>query len=245
MYTKLTYSYTYPLFYDGVCIKCRFLNFSLLLPQKALYYYCIFTELFFRGNEDLKLLEERIIADGKVIGDDILKVDMFLNHQIDVHLLQEIGKEFKRRFDGCNINKILTIEASGIGIACITAQYFSVPVVFAKKGAHKNVGSNVYSSVVHSFTKGTDSLVTVSKDYINKGDKILIIDDFLANGAAVSGLIDIINQAGAELEGVGIAIEKGFQPGRKVLEEKGARVESLAIIEKMGNGTITFKEQDD
>ena len=145
----------------------------------------------------MKLLEERIIADGKVIGDDILKVDMFLNHQIDVHLLQEIGKEFKRRFDGCNINKILTIEASGIGIACITAQYFSVPVVFAKKGAHKNVG------------------------------------------------IDIINQAGAELEGVGIAIEKGFQPGRKVLEEKGARVESLAIIEKMGNGTITFKEQDD
>ena len=120
----------------------------------------------------MKLLEERIIADGKVIGDDILKVDMFLNHQIDVHLLQEIGKEFKRRFDGCNINKILTIEASGIGIACITAQYFSVPVVFAKKGAHKNVGSNVYSSVVHSFTKGTDSNVTVSKDYINKGDKI-------------------------------------------------------------------------
>ena len=158
----------------------------------------------------MKLLEERIIADGKVIGDDILKVDMFLNHQIDVHLLQEIGKEFKRRFDGCNINKILTIEASGIGIACITAQYFSVPVVFAKKGAHKNVGSNVYSSVVHSFTKGTDSNVTVSKDYINKDDKILIIDDFLANGAAVSGLIDIINQAGAELEGVGIAIEKAY-----------------------------------
>ena len=184
----------------------------------------------------MKLLEERIIADGKVIGDDILKVDMFLNHQIDVNLLQEIGKEFKRRFDGCNINKILTIEASGIGIACITAQYFSVPVVFAKKGAHKNVGDNVYFTVVHSFTKG--------KDYIKKGDRILIIDDFLANGAAVSGLIDIIKQAGAELEGVGIAIEKGFQPGRKVLEEKGARVESLAIIEKMGNGSITFKEQD-
>ena len=177
----------------------------------------------------MKLLEERIIADGKVIGDDILKVDMFLNHQIDVNLLQEIGKEFKRRFDGCNINKILTIEASGIGIACITAQYFSVPVVFAKKGAHKNVGDNVYSTVVHSFTKGTDSLVAVSKDYIKKGDRILIIDDFLANGAAVSGLIDIIKQAGA---------------GRKVLEEKGARVESLAIIEKMGNGSITFKEQD-
>lgn len=240
----MTYLYTYTLFYDGVCIKCRFLNFPCFYPQKALYYYCICTVLFFRGNEDLKLLEERIIADGKVIGDDILKVDMFLNHQIDVNLLQEIGKEFKRRFDGCNINKILTIEASGIGIACITAQYFSVPVVFAKKGAHKNVGDNVYSTVVHSFTKGTDSLVAVSKDYIKKGDRILIIDDFLANGAAVSGLIDIIKQADAELEGVGIAIEKGFQPGRKVLEEKGARVESLAIIEKMGNGSITFKEQD-
>lgn len=218
--------------------------FLAFTPKKPYTIYCIFTVLFFRGNEDLKLLEERIIADGKVIGDDILKVDMFLNHQIDVNLLQEIGKEFKRRFDGCNINKILTIEASGIGIACITAQYFSVPVVFAKKGAHKNVGDNVYSTVVHSFTKGTDSLVAVSKDYIKKGDRILIIDDFLANGAAVSGLIDIIKQAGAELEGVGIAIEKGFQPGRKVLEEKGARVESLAIIEKMGNGSITFKEQD-
>ena len=181
----------------------------------------------------MKLLEERIIADGKVIGDDILKVDMFLNHQIDVHLLQEIGKEFKRRFDGCNINKILTIEASGIGIACITAQYFSVPVVFAKKGAHKNVGSNVYSSVVHSFTKGTDSNVTVSKDYINKGDKILIIDDFLANGAAVSGLIDIINQAGAELVGVGIAIEKGFQPGGDELRREGIARELVNRIQNI------------
>ena len=193
----------------------------------------------------MKLLEERIITDGKVIGDDILKVDMFLNHQIDVHLLQEIGKEFKHRFDGCNINKILTIEASGIGIACITAQYFSVPVVFAKKGAHRNVGNNVYSARVHSFTNGTDNTITVSKDYIKPEDKILIIDDFLANGAAVSGLIDIIGQAGAELVGVGIAIEKGFQPGRKLLEEKGVRVESLAIIDKMCDGKITFKEQDD
>ena len=193
----------------------------------------------------MDLLKQRILKDGRVVGDDILKVDSFLNHQIDTGLLCEIGKEFYRLFKEQKINKILTIEASGIGIACAAAQQFTVPVVFAKKGAHKNVGSNVYSSVVHSFTKSTDSNVTVSKDYINKGDKILIIDDFLANGAAVSGLIDIINQAGAELEGVGIAIEKGFQPGRKVLEEKGARVESLAIIEKMGNGTITFKEQDD
>ena len=148
----------------------------------------------------MKLLEERIIADGKVIGDDILKVDMFLNHQIDVNLLQEIGKEFKRRFDGCNINKILTIEASGIGIACITAQYFSVPVVFAKKGAHKNVGSNVYSSVVHSFTKGTDSLVTVSKDYINKGEHEAGNQDFdyedLMDSEAEEARADLVHTRG-------------------------------------------------
>lgn len=193
----------------------------------------------------MKLLEERIISEGKVIGDDILKVDMFLNHQIDVHLLQELGKEFKRRFDGCNITKILTIEASGIGIACIAAQYFSVPVVFAKKGSHRNVGDNLYSAVVHSFTKGTDSTVSVSKDYLDSDDKVLIIDDFLANGAAASGLMDILAQAGAELVGIGIVIEKGFQTGRKLLEEKGARVESLAIIDKMGNGSITFAEQND
>ena len=191
----------------------------------------------------MKLLEERIIADGKVIGDDILKVDMFLNHQIDVHLLQEIGKEFKRRFDGCNINKILTIEASGIGIACITAQYFSVPVVFAKKGAHKNVGSNVYSSVVHSFTKGTDSNVTVSKDYINKGDKILIIDDFLANGKALKGLLDIVAQSGATAAGAVCAIEKGFQHGGDELRADGIRVESLAIIDSMEDGKIVFRKQ--
>ncbi len=153
----------------------------MLFTPKKPYTIIVFSPNFsLGGTRILKLLEERIIADGKVIGDDILKVDMFLNHQIDVHLLQEIGKEFKRRFDGCNINKILTIEASGIGIACITAQYFSVPVVLPKRARTKNVGSNVYSSVVHSFTKGTDSLVTVSKDYINKCDKILIIDDFLA-----------------------------------------------------------------
>ena len=188
----------------------------------------------------MKLLEERIIADGKVIGDDILKVDMFLNHQIDVHLLQEIGKEFKRRFDGCNINKILTIEASGIGIACITAQYFSVPVVFAKKGLHRNVGDNVYSADVYSFTKDITTTITVSKDYIYKEDRILIIDDFLANGAAATGLIDIINQADATLAGVGIVIEKGFQPGRRLLESAGVRLESLAVIKSMDNGKIVF-----
>ena len=147
----------------------------------------------------MKLLEERIIADGKVIGDDILKVDMFLNHQIDVNLLQEIGKEFKRRFDGCNINKILTIEASGIGIACITAQYFSVPVVFAKKGNHKNLSDSKYSTKVYSFTKDVYYDVTVDKEYLKSDDRVLIIDDFLANGAALSGLIELVEQSGATL----------------------------------------------
>ena len=188
----------------------------------------------------MKLLEERIIADGKVIGDDILKVDMFLNHQIDVHLLQEIGKEFKRRFDGCNINKILTIEASGIGIACITAQYFSVPVVFAKKGANRNVGDNIYKADVYSFTKGVTTTIGISKDYLGPDDRVLIIDDFMANGKAVHGLINIINQAGATVEGIGIVIEKGFQPGGDALRSLGYRVESLAVIKSIDNGKIVF-----
>ena len=188
----------------------------------------------------LDLLKKRIVEDGRVIGDDILKVDMFLNHQIDVGLLQEIGKEFKRRFADTEVTKILTIEASGIGIACITAQYFSVPVVFAKKGLHRNVGDNVYSADVYSFTKDITTTITVSKDYIHKEDRILIIDDFLANGAAATGLIDIINQADATLAGVGIVIEKGFQPGRRLLESAGVRLESLAVIKSMGNGKIVF-----
>ena len=188
----------------------------------------------------LDLLKKRIVEDGRVIGDDILKVDMFLNHQIDVGLLQEIGKEFKHRFADTEVTKILTIEASGIGIACITAQYFSVPVVFAKKGLHRNVGDNVYSADVYSFTKDITTTITVSKDYIHKEDKILIIDDFLANGAAATGLIDIINQADATLAGVGIGIEKGFQPGRRLLESAGVRLESLAVIKSMDNGKIVF-----
>ena len=188
----------------------------------------------------LDLLKKRIVEDGRVIGDDILKVDMFLNHQIDVGLLQEIGIEFKRRFADTEVTKILTIEASGIGIACITAQYFSVPVVFAKKGLHRNVGDNVYSADVYSFTKDITTTITVSKGYIHKEDKILIIDDFLANGAAATGLIDIINQADATLAGVGIVIEKGFQPGRRLLESAGVRLESLAVIKSMNNGKIVF-----
>ena len=188
----------------------------------------------------LDLLKKRIVEDGRVIGDDILKVDMFLNHQIDVGLLQEIGKEFKRRFADTEVTKILTIEASGIGIACITAQYFCVPVVFAKNGLHRNVGDNVYSADVYSFTKDITTTITVSKDYVHKEDRILIIDDFLANGAAATGLIDIINQADATLAGVGIVIEKGFQPGRRLLESAGVRLESLAVIKSMDNGKIVF-----
>ncbi|MCR4925305.1 MAG: xanthine phosphoribosyltransferase, partial [Clostridiales bacterium] len=157
----------------------------------------------------------------------------FLNHQIDVELFNEFGKEFKRIFSDCNINKIMTIEASGIGIACIVAQYFSVPVLFAKKGEHKNIGNNLYSAPVFSFTKGITYEVAVSKDYLSPEDHILFIDDFLANGQAVLGIKDIIEQAGATLEGVGIVIEKGFQDGGKKLRQAGIRVESLAIIDSM------------
>lgn len=188
----------------------------------------------------LKLLEERILSEGKVVDSDILKVDMFLNHQIDVDLLCEIGKEFYRLFASEGINKILTIEASGIGIACIAAQYFSVPVVFAKKGANRNVGDNIYKAEVFSYTKNILTVIGVSKDYINENDNILIIDDFMANGKAVHGLINIINQAGAKLAGVGIVIEKGFQPGGDSLRNLGIRVESLAVIKSINGEQIVF-----
>ena len=176
----------------------------------------------------MKLLEERILRDGKILSDDILKVDMFLNHQIDVGLLNEIGKEFYRLFQSAHINKILTIEASGIGIACIAAQYFSVPVVFAKKGAHRNVGGNLYTSEVFSFTKNKSYLIGVSKDYLGPEDHVLVIDDFLANGRALIGLKDILDQAGAKLEGIGIVIEKGFQPGGKLIRGMGIHLESVS-----------------
>ncbi len=188
----------------------------------------------------MELLKQRIVEQGKAIGSDIVKVDMFLNHQIDVELLGEIGKEFRRNFADSNINKIVTIEASGIGIACIAAQYFSVPVVFAKKGANRNVGDNIYKADVYSFTKGITTTIGISKDYINENDRILIIDDFMANGKAVHGLINIINQAGASVEGIGIVIEKGFQPGGDALRSLGYRVESLAVIKSIDNGKVIF-----
>ncbi len=188
----------------------------------------------------MELLKQRIVEQGQTVGNDVVKVDMFLNHQIDVDLICEIGKEFRRRFSSEKINKILTIEASGIGIACIAAQYFSVPVVFAKKGANRNVGDNIYKADVYSFTKGTTTTIGISKDYLDKNDHILIIDDFMANGKAVHGLINIINQAGATVEGVGIVIEKGFQPGGDALRSLGYRVESLAIIKSIDEGNIIF-----
>jgi xanthine phosphoribosyltransferase len=188
----------------------------------------------------MELLKKRIEEQGKVIGTDVVKVDMFLNHQIDVDLLNEIGKEFKRLFADSDINKILTIEASGIGIACVAAQYFSVPIVFAKKGANRNVGDNIYKADVYSFTKGTTTTIGISKDYLNENDKVLIIDDFMANGKAVHGLINIINQAGAKLEGIGIVIEKGFQPGGDAIRSLGYRVESLAIIKSIEDGKVIF-----
>lgn len=188
----------------------------------------------------MQLLKNKIIEEGKAIGTDVVKVDMFLNHQIDVDLLNEIGKELRRRFPSDKITKILTIEASGIGIACIAAQYFGVPVVFAKKGANRNVGDNIYKADVYSFTKGTTTTIGVSKDYISADDHILVIDDFMANGKAVHGLLNVINQAGASVEGIGIVIEKGFQPGGDSLRSLGYTVESLAIIKSIDDGKIIF-----
>mgnify|MGYP000595202139 FL=1 len=191
----------------------------------------------------MELLKERIKKDGIVRPGNVLKVDSFLNHQMDISLFQEMGKEFKRRFADCEINKILTIESSGIGIACIAAQSFNVPVVFAKKSKTKNIAGDVYTCQVKSFTHGKVYDIIVSKDFLKPEDKVLVIDDFLANGCALLGLSQLIHDAGAELVGAGIAIEKGFQRGGDLLRGKGIRVESLAIIDHMDEETgITFRE---
>lgn len=191
----------------------------------------------------MKLLEERICHDGIVKEGNILKVDSFLNHQMDMELFNEMGKEFQRLFADRTINKILTIEASGIGIACITAQYFKVPVVFAKKTQSLNIDGEVYCTQITSFTHKTQNQVIVSKKYITNQDHILIIDDFLANGCAVHGLINIVQNAGATVEGIGIAIEKGFQDGGKNIRLSGMNLQSLAIIESMdaSTGEIVFR----
>ncbi len=191
----------------------------------------------------MKLLEERIRRDGRVKEENVLKVDSFLNHQLDIGLYNEIGKEFRRLFPGDRITKILTIEASGIGIACIAAQYFGVPVVFAKKSRSLNLDGEVYTAGVRSYTHNRVYDVIVSAKFLSKDDHVLIIDDFLANGCAVSGLIELVKSAGAGIEGVGIVIEKGFQEGGRRLREQGIRVESLAVVDGMdaATGEITFR----
>ena len=193
----------------------------------------------------MKALEEKIRREGQVRPGHILKVDGFLNHRIDIRFMNEVGKEFHRLFGDRPINKILTVEASGIGIACITAQYFDVPVVFAKKSQSLNLDGTLYTTKVQSYTHGRVYDVVLSKKFLSSEDHVLVIDDFLANGCAVNGLIDIINQAGAKLEGVGIVIEKGFQDGGKELRAKGIDVKSLAIVKSMTDDDIEFEEQDD
>lgn len=192
----------------------------------------------------MQLLKDRIRKDGKIKEGNVLKVDSFLNHQMDVKLFQEIGKEFKRRFADEEITKILTIEASGIGIACVAAEVFDVPVVFAKKTQTKNIAGDVYTTKVESFTHGRVYDIIVSKEFLGKGDKVLLIDDFLANGKALEGLAELVTKSGAELVGVGVVIEKGFQVGGDIIRSKGIHLESLAIVESMDEktGEVVFRD---
>ena len=197
-------------------------------------------------DKEMQILKDRIRKDGKIREGNVLKVDSFLNHQMDIGLLNEIGKEFRRLFPEPEINKILTIEASGIGIACIAAQYFGVPVVFAKKNKTKNIAGGVYTAKVESFTHGRTYDIMVSRDFLGKGDKVLLIDDFLANGKALEGLISLSEEAGAEVIGAGVVIEKGFQSGGEAIRKRGIHLESLAIVDGMDEktGEITFRNGD-
>ena len=188
----------------------------------------------------MNFLEERILKDGIVREGNVLKVDSFLNHQMDIDLINEMGREWKRRFADKDINKILTIEASGIGIACVAAMEFGVPVVFAKKSKTKNIAGDVYTTQVESFTHGRVYEVMVSKQFLLPGDRVLLIDDFLANGEALKGLIRLVEEAGATVVGAGIAVEKAFQPGGELIRGMGVRVESLARVRSMDNGEVQF-----
>ncbi|MBP5245730.1 MAG: xanthine phosphoribosyltransferase [Clostridiales bacterium] len=191
----------------------------------------------------MQLLKDRILKDGNIAPGGVLKVDSFLNHQIDVNLLNEIGKEFKRLFSDVKVDKILTIEASGIGIACVAAQYFDVPVVFAKKAKSKNIEGGVFSSKIMSFTYGKTYDVMVSVKFLKPDENILIIDDFLASGKAIIGLVDIVKQAGANVSGVGIVIEKSFQDGGQTLRDMGINLKSLAVIKSMDDeGNLEFED---
>lgn len=193
----------------------------------------------------MNFLEERIAKDGILKAGNVLKVDSFLNHQMDIHLFDEMGKEWKKRFEGKNINKILTIEASGIGIAAVAAMHFDVPVVFAKKAKSINLEGDMYVAEVESFTHKTKNQVIVAQKFLTEDDHVLIIDDFLANGCALQGLIQIVQQAGGTVEGIGIAIEKGFQQGGQIIRNLGYQLESLAIVDGMDveTGELTFREQ--
>lgn len=195
----------------------------------------------------MNFLEERIQKDGIVKEGNVLKVDSFLNHQMDIELFEKIGEEFKQRFADEKIDKILTIESSGIGIACIVARYFNVPVVFAKKAKSINIDGDMYIAEVESFTHKCKNQVIVSKKFLKEGEQVLIIDDFMANGCAMQGLISIVQEAGAKVEGIGIVIEKGFQNGGKIIRNMGYKLESLAIVDDMDveSGKITFREQND
>ena len=193
----------------------------------------------------MNFLEERIVKDGTVKEGNVLKVDSVLNHQMDIQLFNLMGAEFKKRFEGKKINKILTIEASGIGIACVVAMHFNVPVVFAKKSKSINIEGDTYVAEVESFTHKCKNQVLVSKKFLSEDDHVLIIDDFLANGCALQGLISIVNMAGGTVEAIGIPVEKGFQVGGQIIRNLGYQLESLAIVDSMdpGNGTIQFREQ--
>lgn len=194
----------------------------------------------------MNFLEERIVKDGVVKEGNVLKVDSFLNHQMDIKLFDQMGEAFKEKFREQNINKILTIEASGIGIACIVAKHFDVPVVFAKKAKSINLDGEMYTAEVESFTHKTKNQIIVAKKFLTAEDRILIIDDFLANGCALQGLIQLVQAAGAEVCGIGIAIEKGFQPGGQIIRNLGYQLESLAIVESMNGetGEIVFRSQE-
>lgn len=192
----------------------------------------------------MKILEDRIKQDGRILGTNVLKVDSFLNHQVDPDLMMQLGEEFYRRFKNDNITKILTVESSGIAPAVATGLQFHVPVVFARKHKSLTLKDNLYTSTVYSYTKQTSNEISISHRFLNSNDRVLIIDDFLANGQAAEGLMDIINQANATLCGVGIVIEKSFQKGRKLLDERGVRVESLARIAAFENGKIVFGTDD-
>ncbi len=216
-----------------------------MLSDDRIISYNMTNNLLTKGIITMNFLEERIMKDGVVKEGNILKVDSFLNHQMDVKLFKQMGEEFKRRFAGKNINKIITIEASGIGIACIVAECFDVPVVFAKKSQSVNIDGDVYSAEVESFTHKCKNQVLISKKFVGPEDHVLIIDDFLANGCALQGLISIVNQAGGTVEGIGIAVEKGFQQGGQIIRNLGYQLESIAIVDGMdaADGSINFREQ--